>query len=190
IRPYASAGEAPIAHRLRQLDHEWDIERTLETNAAAIALAGVVLAATVDKRFLLMPGVVTAFLLQHALQGWCPPVPLFRHLGVRTPTEVEQERCALKALGGDFRNLPLGHGPPAAPVSREEATRWAAGHRQKAGVRGLPERPARTKAILPRARNRADPARPPTRWPRRGTPLPRPLRPTTSVLWPWLRPPP
>jgi hypothetical protein len=48
----------------------------------------------------------SGFLLQHALQGWCPPVSLFRRLGVRTSAEIEQERYALKALRGDFQNIP------------------------------------------------------------------------------------
>ena len=42
------------------------------------------------------------FLLQHAVQGWCPPVPFFRRRGVRTAREIEIERYALKALRGDF----------------------------------------------------------------------------------------
>jgi hypothetical protein len=45
-------------------------------------------------------------LLLHAVQGWCPPVPLFRRLGFRTSAEIHQERYALKALRGDFSNLP------------------------------------------------------------------------------------
>ena len=45
---------------------------------------------------------VAAFLLQHALQGWCPPLPVFRWYGVRTQSEIEQERYALKAIRGDF----------------------------------------------------------------------------------------
>ena len=45
---------------------------------------------------------MTGFLLQHALQGWCPPVPVFRRLGVRTTAEIDRERYALKALRGDF----------------------------------------------------------------------------------------
>ena len=39
---------------------------------------------------------------RHAVKGWCPPVPLFRRLGVRTCGEIERERYALKALRGDF----------------------------------------------------------------------------------------
>jgi hypothetical protein len=55
----------------------------------------VVLGATVNRRWYLLPGVVGGFLLQHALQGWCPPLPLFRRLGVRTSSEIEEERRAL-----------------------------------------------------------------------------------------------
>jgi hypothetical protein len=44
-------------------------------------------------------------------------VPLFRRLGVRTASEIDEERYALKALRGDFRNLP----------DRSEITREAAG---------------------------------------------------------------
>ncbi|HEX2527581.1 MAG TPA: hypothetical protein VHL31_14955 [Geminicoccus sp.] len=92
-----------IDQRLRELDHEWDIERTLEANAATITLASLVLGATRDRRWLYLSGGVAAFLLQHALQGWCPPVPVFRRLGVRTMQEINAERTALKALRGDFR---------------------------------------------------------------------------------------
>jgi hypothetical protein len=95
-----------IERRLKELDAEWDIERTLEANAASISLVGIVLAMTVSRRFLLLPAAVAGFLLQHALQGWCPPVPLFRRLGIRTQTEIEEERHALKALRGDYAEVP------------------------------------------------------------------------------------
>jgi hypothetical protein len=94
-----------IDQRLRELDREWDIERTLEANAATLALAGVALAATEDRRWLYLSGGVAAFLLLHALQGWCPPVPILRRLGVRTAEEISAERTALKALRGDFREV-------------------------------------------------------------------------------------
>ncbi len=103
VRRHAAGGPAAIDRRLVELDHEWDIERTLEANASSLALAGVVLGALVDRRFLVLPALVSGFLLQHALQGWCPPVPLFRRLGFRTEAEIDEERYALKALRGDFR---------------------------------------------------------------------------------------
>lgn len=94
-----------IGGRLRELDAEWDTERVLEANAAALALAGTLLGLLRDRRFLAVPVVVTGFLLQHALQGWCPPLPLIRRAGVRTAREIETERAALKAMRGDFTRL-------------------------------------------------------------------------------------
>jgi hypothetical protein len=91
-----------IPKRLQELDQEWDIERAIEANASALALTGVVLAAGHDRRWLVLPGLVSAFLLQHAIQGWCPPVPILRKFGFRTSYEIEEERRALKALKGDF----------------------------------------------------------------------------------------
>ena len=105
ITRYANAGPAAIERRLQELDEEWDIERMLEANAATFSLLGLTLGATVDRKWFLFPGVIAAFLLQHAVQGWCPPVPVFRRMGVRTAREIDEERFALKALRGDFRHL-------------------------------------------------------------------------------------
>ncbi|MFP4470438.1 MAG: hypothetical protein ACLFPE_07125 [Bacteroidales bacterium] len=98
IARYASSDEAAIKNRIKELDKEWDIERTLEINAASFALAGVILGATVNKKWLILPGIVTTFLAQHALQGWCPPLPLFRKFKIRTRKEIDKERYALVEL--------------------------------------------------------------------------------------------
>lgn len=87
------------------MDEEWDIERAIECNASALAFTGVVLGATSDRRWLILPAMVTSFLFQHAVQGWCPPVPVLRRMGFRTAHEIEEERQALKALRGDFAGL-------------------------------------------------------------------------------------
>lgn len=102
---YASAGRAGIERRLRELDQEWDIERVLETNAASLSLIGLALGAFFGRRWFLLPAAVTGFLLQHAIQGWCPPVPVFRRMGIRTSNEIQQEHHSLKALRGDYRNV-------------------------------------------------------------------------------------
>ena len=102
----AAAGRDAIDRRLAELDQEWDIERTLEANAATASLIGLTLGATVDRKWFIFPAVVAGFLLQHAVQGWCPPLPIFRRYGVRTQTEIDYERYALKSLRGDFRGLP------------------------------------------------------------------------------------
>jgi hypothetical protein len=94
-----------IEQRLRELDREWDIERTLQANGSVLAGAGVALAAKFSRWWLLLPGAVLTFCLQHALQGWCPPLPLFRRLGFRTQREIQDERTALLALRGDVEGL-------------------------------------------------------------------------------------
>jgi hypothetical protein len=111
-------GGDAIERRLEELDREWDFERVFETQAALGSLVGLTLGATVDRRFFVIPAIIGAFLFQHALQGWCPPLPFLRRLGVRTQSEIERERYALKAIRGDFAEVPACSGRDAAPVQR------------------------------------------------------------------------
>lgn len=97
-------GEA-ITQRLTELDKEWDTERLLQTNFAVFSSLGALLTARVDKRWAWLALGVPTFMLQHALQGWCPPLAVLRRLGVRTAREIDEERFALKALRGDFHGL-------------------------------------------------------------------------------------
>jgi hypothetical protein len=106
IARYSVAGPEDIRQRLTELDREWDIERVLEANASAVILSGLLLSLLKDRRWVVVPLMASGFLLEHALQGWCPPVALFRRLGVRTAAEIDQERYALKAFRGDFRDIP------------------------------------------------------------------------------------
>lgn len=108
VRRIAAGGSEAIARRLRELDEEWDTERVLEANASTLVVVGSTLALLADRRFAFLPLVVGGFLLQHALQGWCPPLPIFRRQGYRTQTEIDQERYALKALRGDFDRVHTG----------------------------------------------------------------------------------
>ncbi|MES2825926.1 MAG: hypothetical protein V4732_20155 [Pseudomonadota bacterium] len=90
-----------ILARLRELSEEWDIERVLETNASSLIVASSALGFFANRKFFAVPFIVGAFLLQHALQGWCPPLPILRQLGYRTTSEIQQERNALENLFPD-----------------------------------------------------------------------------------------
>ena len=92
-----------IEQRLAELDSEWDVERCLELGSSTLTLTGLVLGATVSKKWLLLSVGVQAFFLQHALQGWCPPLPVLRNLGVRTAEEIAEERCALLSINGEHK---------------------------------------------------------------------------------------
>jgi hypothetical protein len=95
IAYYSSLGRQAIERRLTELDREWDIERALEANAASATLFGFIMGTLWNRKWFILPGVVGGFLLQHAIDGWCPPLPIMRRLGFRTAQEIEYERHAL-----------------------------------------------------------------------------------------------
>jgi hypothetical protein len=99
---YYSKYRKQIPKRLQELEDEWDIERAMEMNAALLGLGGTLLGITVSKKYLVLPLLVTLFLTQYAVQGWCPPVVLLRAFGFRTRKEIDKEKYALKTLLGHF----------------------------------------------------------------------------------------
>jgi hypothetical protein len=119
VRHFASRPDE-ISRRIRELKAEWDIERAIEANASALAFTRTVLGATGDRRWFALPALVTGFLFQHAIQGWCPPVPVLRRLGFRTAHEIEQERTALMAIRGDFDAVATAPDKPGAALAAVE----------------------------------------------------------------------
>lgn len=95
-----------ITRRIEALDAEWDIERWLGCQASALALSGLLLGLVRHKKYFLLPTLVLPLLLNHHLKGWCPPLAVFRRLGIRTRKEIDHEKYALKALRGDFADVP------------------------------------------------------------------------------------
>ena len=105
LERFAEADREAIGRHLDALDREWDVERYLQMNAGLVSLSGVLAGAMVNRRLLVLPAAVFGVFLQHAVQGWCPPLPVFRRMGVRTRREINREKYALKALRGDFARL-------------------------------------------------------------------------------------
>jgi hypothetical protein len=105
IAEYRHAGNKAITARIIKLEKEWDIERLIEIIMSVAAIAGIVRAFFSHPYWLLLPVLALILLIQHAVQGWCPPVPLLRWAGVRTKAEIDREKFALKVIRGDFRNM-------------------------------------------------------------------------------------
>ena len=100
---WAARSRAESDRRITELDREWDVERYLEMTASSFALTGVIAGLVTRKKGpLVFSAVVLSFLFQHAVQGWCPPLPVFRRLGVRTRKEIDREKYALRVQRGDF----------------------------------------------------------------------------------------
>ncbi len=102
---YARKSDAEISVRIKQLDREWDTERLLEAASGMLVLLSIGVGFILDSRWFILAGVVGLFLLQHALQGWCPPLPIIRKLGYRTANEINEEKTALRILRGDLDHM-------------------------------------------------------------------------------------
>jgi hypothetical protein len=105
---YATQDADSISNRIKELETEWDTERVLEVNMPIVAMIGLALGIFVNEWWFIFPVIVLLFFLQHAIQGWCPPLPIFRSLGYRTKEEINQEKYALKLLRGDFEEVANG----------------------------------------------------------------------------------
>lgn len=108
---YRKLSPGELTYRLEKLYKEWDIERALEVNAASLGATGFVLGRLFGRAWYLLPFVAIGFILQHGIQGWCPPIPLLRRLGFRTRQEIDEEIFALKVLRGDFDTISSVSGP-------------------------------------------------------------------------------
>lgn len=103
VNTYKNSGEAVLSDKIDKLNQEWDTERVLETNAASVVLLSSIMGYKKKKCcWFMLTGAIGFFLLQHALQGWCPPLPVIRKLGVRTAEEINQEKTLFKLIRGDF----------------------------------------------------------------------------------------
>jgi len=102
LNSYKDSSNEIISQRIRRLNYEWDTERVLEAGAALAVIASTILGLRHNRLWFLVTGAAGVFLLNHALQGWCPALVLLRRLGVRTAEEIFNERTVLKMMRGDF----------------------------------------------------------------------------------------
>ena len=107
LRYLAAQNDDEITGRIHDLDREWDVERALEANTALPGMTGLALRVFRDRRWLIPPALVLPFLLQHAVQGWCPPLEAFWRPGFRTrrdrPGEVRPNCCAVTFVASAWR---------------------------------------------------------------------------------------
>jgi hypothetical protein len=122
-------GRDAVLQRLGELDREWDIDRVLMANFAVVGGAAYLvgldryahrpLFRPRRKGWLYFLGTQIAFLFTHAAVGWCPPVVVWRRLGIRTKAEIAVERTLLQSAlepvltGADGRG-PVSVGPQVA----------------------------------------------------------------------------
>jgi len=103
------AGHAAIEDRLRALDAEWSVGRTIKATTGVLILGGLALTLALNPWFALVPALGGAMLAQYVFgrQSWLGE--WLHGVGFRSSVEIDHERMALKALRGDFRHLPTIH---------------------------------------------------------------------------------
>jgi hypothetical protein len=107
INIFKNCSDKILSDNVDNLNHEWDVERALEVSAASVILGSTIMGLKTNKKYWFMiSGTASLFLMQHSLQGWCPPVPLVRRLGIRTSEEINNEKIVYKLLKNDFENIP------------------------------------------------------------------------------------
>ena len=100
---YRLESEEVIGVRIKELEVEWDVERSVELNASLLALSGLMLGASVGKKWLMIPAAVCSFFAIHAIKG--SALPVIRNF--RTRKQIAEEQFGLKELlkNGSYKNL-------------------------------------------------------------------------------------
>jgi hypothetical protein len=94
-----------ISKRLKKLQNEWDIEKTLKINASAIAVAGFILKRLTRRRGFWFTGALAGLVWHHGVRKWAMSLPVIRRMGKRTQEEINDEIFSLKILRGDFDHI-------------------------------------------------------------------------------------
>jgi hypothetical protein len=102
VQLYANQPRHIMDERIEELGREWSIERFLQISVAVVGLTTALLAARRSRNWGLATCAGLGFFLLHATDGFDPPLPLLREMGIRTRGEIDREIYALKALRGDF----------------------------------------------------------------------------------------
>ena len=109
LKQVIEAGPGAIEERLGELDREWTCGRAAATAAGVVILVGLVLAALVSPWWLILTAIGGVMMLLYLFDRRTLVGSIFHALGFRAGSEIDEERLALKALRGDFCNLPNVH---------------------------------------------------------------------------------
>lgn len=102
----AANGPTAIDQRLEELENEWTAGRAVKATTGVLLVAGLALAALVNPWWLILPAVAGAALIHYLFYRRSWLAQLFTGMGLRSGTEIENERIALRVLRGDFQQLP------------------------------------------------------------------------------------
>ena len=112
VSDYATRSGLEIESYMAKLDRAWALDRALVAISSGLAMAAIALGSR-RRSWLILAGLTSASLLRFALDGGGLGAAMLRRLGFRTRREIDSERCALKALRGDFELVRSARSPIA-----------------------------------------------------------------------------
>jgi hypothetical protein len=106
----ADAGQQAIAERLEAIEREWSAGRMTKATIGVVVIVGLALTALLrNPWWLILPTLGGFLLLQYLFDRSSWLGAMFGKMGYRSGAEIDQEKFALKAIRGDFRDLPTIH---------------------------------------------------------------------------------
>ncbi len=110
LKKVIEGGPVAITDRLNELDGEWTAGRAAKATAGIFIVVGLTIALlTMNLYWLILPIIGGAVMLQYLFGRKSLIGELFHAFGLRSGSEIDQEKMALRVLRGDFASLPTVH---------------------------------------------------------------------------------
>jgi hypothetical protein len=105
VRFYGSLGPQAVADRLKALEDEPELETVATLGMAGIGVLALVFGILGSRIWRLLAWAALPLIFAHARGRLSAPGEFLKTLGLRSRKEIEEEKYALKALRGDFREV-------------------------------------------------------------------------------------
>jgi hypothetical protein len=105
IRFYGSLGPQAVSDRLQALEDEPDLETVATLAMAGTGILALVFGLLGSRLWRLLAWIALPLIFAHARGRLSAPGEFLKMLGLRSRKEIQEEKYALKALRGDFRDV-------------------------------------------------------------------------------------
>jgi len=105
VRFYGSLGSQSLSDRLKALEDEPELEAVATLGLAGAGVLALIFGLLGSRLWRLFAWLVLPIIFAHARGRLEAPGRFLKTLGLRSRKEIEEEKYALKALRGDFRDM-------------------------------------------------------------------------------------
>ncbi|HKP96046.1 MAG TPA: hypothetical protein VJ385_09845 [Fibrobacteria bacterium] len=121
VRYYGTLGKEGLTERIRSLDEEWDAEKSIVVALSGAGLFGMVMGLAGSRFWRVLAWISLPLLFLAGQEKWRPSEGILKALGLRSRREIYEEKSALKALRGDFRQVDAASGEEGEAFARNSA---------------------------------------------------------------------